>query len=129
MGPRWLRKPRQSSWEDSSVVCGMGTLGKVLGLGLEGAGLREWIGGMTGPPGGDVQEGLQCGGGEAHRSAASKVVAGRRKWSLMEGGEMGERKGVKLPSTAHPHPQGSANFSQASPHAEATGYWPYLRAT
>lgn len=68
-------------------------------------------------------------GGEAHRSAASKVVAGRRKWSLMEGGEMGERKGVELPSTPHPHPQGLANFSQASPHAEATGYWPYLRAT
>lgn len=115
--------------------CGVwyGDLRKVPGLWLEGAGLREWLGGMTGPPGvdggGDVQEGLQDGVGEAHRSAASKVVAGRRKWSLMEGGEIGERKGVKLPSTPHPHPQGPTNFSQASPHAEATEYWPYLRAT
>lgn len=48
---------------------------------------------------------------------------------MMEGGEMGERKGVELPSTPHPHPQGPANFSQAFPDAEATGYWPYLRAT
>lgn len=52
-------------------------LSKVPGLGLEGAGLREWLGGMTGPPGvdggGNVQEGLQ-GGGTGERPTGLQPV-------------------------------------------------------
>lgn len=39
-----LRRPQQSTWEDSSVECHGGTLGKVLGLGPQGSGI-ERVGG------------------------------------------------------------------------------------
>lgn len=38
----------------------------------------------------------------AHRSAASEGVAGRSQWSSVQGGEVGVRKGVKLPSLTGP---------------------------
>lgn len=96
--------------------------------------------GIAGPPGVDgrgvVQEGLQGIGGEgeeivySRRVAASEVVAGKRLWFLVLGGKVGVRKGVKLPSTSHPCPQGPANVpSTPPPRAGGTGYWPYLRAT
>ena len=48
-----LRRPQQSTREDSSVECHGGPWARSLDLGHGEAGLKGWVGGRAGPPGVD----------------------------------------------------------------------------